>query len=78
MTMPTRDARVFRPGRQMDDGTAAAEQVVDLAMDKLDAKPMASRSHLTVLECAPRDDLGRFMDAMRAAFPTCDTAAIDL
>ncbi len=55
-----------------------AEQVVDLAMDKLDAKPMASRSHLTALECAPRDDLGRFMDAMRAAFPTCDTAAIDL
>ena len=55
-----------------------AEQVVDLAMRKLDAKPIACRSHLTALACAPRDDLGRFMDAMRAAYPKHDTASIDL
>jgi len=55
-----------------------AAQVVDLAMHKLDAKPVRCRSHLTALECAPRDDLGRFMDAMRAAYPKHDTASIDL
>ncbi|MEL0150018.1 MAG: glycerol-3-phosphate dehydrogenase C-terminal domain-containing protein, partial [Rhodobiaceae bacterium] len=55
-----------------------AAQVVDLAMHKLDAKPVRCRSHLTALECAPRDDLGRFMDEMRAAFPKFDTASIDL
>jgi glycerol-3-phosphate dehydrogenase len=55
-----------------------AEQVVDLAIVKLDAKKMRCRSHVTALECAPRDDLGRFMDEMRAAFPHIDTASIDL
>jgi glycerol-3-phosphate dehydrogenase len=55
-----------------------AEQVVDLAMQKLDAKPVACRSHVTVLACAPRDDLGRFMDEMRARFDSFDTPRIDL
>ena len=55
-----------------------AEQVVDLAIEKLDSKPMRCRSHLTALECTPRDDLGHFMDAMRAAYPKHDTASIDL
>jgi glycerol-3-phosphate dehydrogenase len=55
-----------------------AEQVVDLAMRKLDAKTVACRSHVTTLECAPRDDLGRFMDEMRARFDSFDTASIDL
>jgi len=55
-----------------------AEQVVDTAMQKLGAKPIACRSQVTALECAPRDDLGRFMDTMRAMFPDNDTASIDL
>ena len=55
-----------------------AEQVVDLAMRKLDAKPVACRSHVTALECAPRDDLGRFMDKMRARFDKFDATSIDL
>jgi glycerol-3-phosphate dehydrogenase len=55
-----------------------AEQLVDLAMQKLDAKPVACRSHVTVLSCAPRDDLGRFMDEMRARFDSFDTPRIDL
>jgi glycerol-3-phosphate dehydrogenase len=55
-----------------------AEQLVDLAMQKLDAKPVACRSHVTVLACAPRDDLGRFMDEMRARFDSFDTPRIDL
>ena len=55
-----------------------AEQIVDLVMLKLRAKPMACRSHSTLLECTPRDDLGRFMDDMRAAFADYDTASIDL
>jgi glycerol-3-phosphate dehydrogenase len=55
-----------------------AEQVVDLAIDKLAAKPVACRSHVTVLACAPREDLGAFMDKMRAQFEKFDTASIDL
>ena len=55
-----------------------AEQIVDVAQRKLQLKPFACRSHITALECAPRDDLGRFMDEMRAAFPKHDTASIDL
>jgi len=55
-----------------------AEQVVDLAVTKLDLKTAACRTHVTALECAPRDDLGRFMDEMRAAFPAHDTSTIDL
>ena len=55
-----------------------AEQVVDLAMRKLDAKPVACRSHSTLLDCSPRDDLGRFMDDMRAQFSGFDTASMDL
>ncbi|MCH1569283.1 MAG: hypothetical protein L7U47_07705, partial [Alphaproteobacteria bacterium] len=55
-----------------------AEQAVDLAVKKLDAKPVRCRSHVTALECAPRDDLGRFMDKMRAEFPKFDSASIDL
>lgn len=55
-----------------------AEQAVDLAVKKLDAKPVRCRSHVTALECAPRDNLGRFMDKMRAEFPKFDSASIDL
>lgn len=55
-----------------------AEQVVDVAMQKLDAKAVACRSHATLLECAPRDDLGRFMDEMRAQYPEEETLRIDL
>ena len=55
-----------------------AEHVVDLAIARLGGKPVTCRSHLTALQCAPRDDLGRFMDEMRAAYPQHDTASIDL
>ena len=67
----------FGAGRQWTTARRLAEQVVDLAIEKLDSKPMCCRSHLTALECTPRDD-GHFMDAMRAAYPKHDTASIDL
>jgi glycerol-3-phosphate dehydrogenase len=55
-----------------------AEKIVDTAFAKLGRAPNRKRSADTVLACAPREDLGDFMDAMRAQYPKIDTAHIDL
>jgi glycerol-3-phosphate dehydrogenase len=54
------------------------EQIVDLAFAKL-GRPLANkRSADTLLACAPREDLGLFMDRMRAAYPALETETIDV
>jgi len=54
------------------------EKIVDAAFAKLGRTPSRKRSADTVLACAPREDLGDFMDAMRAQYPKLETAHIDL
>lgn len=54
------------------------EQVVDLAFAHLGRAPSKKRSADTLLACTPREDLGRFMDTMRAQFPEEETAHIDM
>ena len=55
-----------------------AEQITELACRKIGRGKPHRRSADTLLACTPRDDLARFMDAMRAAFPDTDTAEIDV
>lgn len=55
-----------------------AEQITDLAMQHLERPPARKRSAQTLLACTPRDDLSRFMDDMRGAFPEIETAEIDV
>lgn len=55
-----------------------AEQIVDLAFVKLGRAPAHQRSCDTLLACTPRDDLGQFMDRMRAAYPQIETETIDM
>lgn len=54
------------------------EQVVDLAFAHLRRDAPKKRSADTLLSCTPREDLARFMDAMRAQFPHEETAHIDM
>ena len=72
------DGLISALGGKWTTARRLAEQIVNLAMDKLDANPVACRSQNTLLACSPRDDLGRFMDMMRADYAKYDTATIDL
>jgi glycerol-3-phosphate dehydrogenase len=54
------------------------EKIVDTAFAKLGQPAKRQRSANTILACAPSDDLGDFMDAMRTQYPKIETAQIDL
>ena len=55
-----------------------AQETVDLAFSQLGRAPAYKRSADTLLACAPRQDLGLFMDEMRARFPHIETAHLDV
>lgn len=54
------------------------EQAVDLAFTHLGQTPNKKRSADTLLACSPRQELGHFMDEMRARFPQVETAHLDV
>jgi glycerol-3-phosphate dehydrogenase len=55
-----------------------AEETVDRAFAQLSRAAATKRSADTILSCAPRQNLDRFMDEMRARFPEVETAHLDV